>query len=220
MVLGLPFTSRDRARRAERHIVRHPLRDAKRRLGHLDTTVDDAFDAIRGWPPADRLLYGASAVGDHGLIWLAIGAVLLLLRGWHTRAGVRLVVGIPLESLIVNGGIKSLFRRSRPVPDAPRPLHLRIPRTSSFPSGHASSAFFSATLLADAYPNLSPVFFSLAAVIAASRIHVKIHHASDVLAGAVVGAALGKVVARIAPIAEIALIAEPAPADMGEKGLV
>ena len=165
----------------------------------FDKRVDQEFDRIRGNPIADRVFYGASAVGDHGLIWLMLGA----LRGlrsehdWH--AAVRLGAGVGIESAVVNLGIKSLFRRKRPAWELERPLHLRRPRTSSFPSGHATSAFTAAGLLSD-QDRLKPLYYTIAVLVAWSRVFVKIHHASDVVAGIVVGIGLGKLGKRISPL--------------------
>jgi len=178
------------------------------RIRRFDEVVEAGIDHLRGHPAADRLFYGASAVGDHSLVWMAAGALLWLRggsrrgghRGLYRRAANRLLVAIPLESLLVNGIIKTVFGRRRPVGDAERPLPLRIPWTSSFPSGHASSALFSATLLADGDPGLAPLYYGGAAVIAASRIYVKIHHPSDVAAGVLVGGALGLLVKRLVPL--------------------
>ena len=173
--------------------------DARRRVDEFDRAVDRAFDRLRGNPVADRLFYGASELGDHGLIWLILGA----LRGlrsehdWH--AALRLGAGVGLESALVNIGIKSLFRRSRPVSSVPRPLRLRRPRTSSFPSGHATSAFTAAGLLSD-HDQLWPLYYAVAVVVAASRVHVRIHHASDVVAGVAIGAALGRIGRRLYPL--------------------
>ena len=102
------------------------------------------------------------------------------------------------ESILVNGLVKLVFRRQRPESDEARPLPLRTPRTSSFPSGHASAAFFAATLLGHGSARL--VYYALAVIVASSRVYVKIHHASDVIAGAVLGAALGRVVKGIVPL--------------------
>jgi undecaprenyl-diphosphatase len=102
----------------------------------------------------------------------------------------------------VNGGIKSLFRRTRPTwaeeDRGARPHHLRTPMSSSFPSGHASSAFTAAVVLSQGSP-LWPVYFGTAAVVASSRMYVKIHHASDVVAGAALGLVLGTAVRRLWP---------------------
>ena len=104
-----------------------------------------------------------------------------------------------IESALVNLGIKSLFKRTRPAHEGDRPLQLRQPRTSSFPSGHATSAFTAAALLSDR-DRLWPAYYGVAVVVAASRVYVRIHHASDVLAGVAVGVLLGQVGRRLAPL--------------------
>ena len=81
----------------------------------------------------------------------------------------------------------------------PRPLRLRKPLTSSFPSGHATAAFFGAALLRDDDP-WWPLYYGIAVVVAASRVHVKIHHASDVVGGIALGIALGEVTRRVVPV--------------------
>jgi undecaprenyl-diphosphatase len=170
-------------------------------LDRFDLAVDDWFDAhLRGHPAIDRLMYAASAVGDHGIIWLAL-AVLQAVRSphkWQPRL-LRATAGLGIESAIVNGPVKWLFRRTRPVHEGPRPLHLRTPLTSSFPSGHASSAFFGAAVLSEG-DSWWPLYYALAIVVASSRVHVKIHHASDVVAGAAFGAVLGEVARRLVPV--------------------
>lgn len=172
------------------------LRDRVRRF---DDAVDSAFDHLRGHPVADRLFFAASELGDFGLIWLILGA----LRGlrsehdWH--AAVRVGLGVGAESVLVNGVVKSFFRRTRPTWDVERPRRLRRPRTSSFPSGHATSAFTSAGLLSEDDP-LWPLYYAIAGVVAWSRVYVKIHHASDVVAGIAIGAALGRIGRRLAPL--------------------
>jgi undecaprenyl-diphosphatase len=113
------------------------------------------------------------------------------------------------ESVLVNGLVKLAFRRHRPESTGPRPLPLRIPRTSSFPSGHASAAFFAAALLRDGAP--APLVYLAAATVASSRLHVGMHHASDVVAGAMIGAALGEVARHLFPIVPRASVAGPGP---------
>lgn len=175
---------------------------AARRIQHFDDAVDGFFERhLRGRPPIDRLFYGASALGDHGMIWVMLGALRGLRGGDHNwRAAVRVGVGVGVESIVVNAGVKSFFRRSRPVVVVPRPYPLRVPLTSSFPSGHATSAFCAATLLSDGDPHLAPLYFIAATVVTLSRVHVKIHHASDVVGGMVVGLFLGQIGKRIAPL--------------------
>ena len=179
----------------------------------FDQRVDRQFDRIRGNKVADRIFYGASALGDHGLIWLILGAVrgLRSEHDWH--AAVRLGAGVGIESAVVNLGIKSLFRRKRPAWEIERPLHLRRPRTSSFPSGHATSAFTAAGLLGE-QDRLKPLYYVIAVVVAWSRVYVRIHHASDVVAGILVGIGLGKLGRRLYPL-PYAPNAESAPPKRG-----
>lgn len=172
---------------------------ARRRIAALDATADRAAGRWRGHPVADRLFYGASALGDHSLIWIILGAVRGLRSEHEFTAAVRVGAGVAADTVLVNVVIKSLFRRSRPPWDIDRPLPLRRPRTSSFPSGHATSAFTSAVLLSEG-DNLWPLYYSLAVVVAASRVHVRIHHASDVVAGAALGLAFGHIGRRLAPL--------------------
>jgi undecaprenyl-diphosphatase len=175
-------------------------RRTAQRINRFDHSVDSIFDHLRGHRAADRLFYGASAVGDHGMLWVMLGALRGLRGDHHWRAAVRVGLGVGIESVVVNAGVKSLFRRSRPVVVAPRPFPLRIPLTSSFPSGHATSAFCAATLLSDGDPAFAPLYFTAATVVALSRIHVRIHHASDVAGGVALGLLLGQVGKRIAPL--------------------
>jgi undecaprenyl-diphosphatase len=166
----------------------------------LDDKVDDIFGRWRGHAAADRLFYSASAVGDFGLIWIML-ALLRAMRGRPNdqRAAIRAIVGTGVESVIVNAGMKSLFGRKRPVREVDHPYPFRTPITSSFPSGHATAAFCAAVMLSDR-DKRAPLYFAAAVVVASSRIHVRIHHASDVLAGAAVGLALGELGKRLYPL--------------------
>lgn len=164
-----------------------------------DDSVDEWFDQWRGNPVLDRLFYAASELGDHSLLWhlVATGHAAGSLR--NERAALRLVAALAVESGLVNGVVKSLFNRSRPVQEAPRPLRLRIPRTTSFPSGHASSATMAAVLLADR-SRFGVIYGAAAGLVALSRVYVRIHHASDIVGGVAVGAGLGAVTKRLVPL--------------------
>lgn len=165
----------------------------------LDARVDAAIERWRGDPVADRVFYAASAVGDHSLVWFLLGASRAMRSQQRWRTTLQMTAVLALESTLVNLGIKSLFHRRRPKSDVDRPHRLRLPRTSSFPSGHATSAFTAAGLLADGDP-LWPVYYLTAIVVAASRVYVKIHHASDVLAGIPIGILLGRLGRRFLPL--------------------
>lgn len=171
------------------------------RAHRLDERIDAAWGrALRGRPLVDRAFYLASELGDFSLIWHLIGAAQGLRSDDDADATARLAVVLLAESLLVNQGVKRLVRRPRPIHDAIRPHALRAPRTSSFPSGHASSAFTAAGVLADRDPALAPLYYGVAVVVATSRIHVRIHHASDVVAGAALGMVLARVALKVWPL--------------------
>jgi undecaprenyl-diphosphatase len=177
-----------------------PLAEA---IDRFDVRADAQLDRLRGNGFFDRLFYAASFVGDHGMIWFAL-AILRYFSGVGGSevahfAGIRAACAEIGQSIVVNLGIKSLFRRERPVSQAPRPYKLRIPRTTSFPSGHATASFCAAVLLSDGTP-WGPALFVLAALVSFSRAYVRIHHASDVVGGVVVGMAIGLVIAAAIPL--------------------
>ncbi|HWG74212.1 MAG TPA: phosphatase PAP2 family protein [Acidimicrobiales bacterium] len=188
----------------DRVVFPRPLNRSLRGVGGFDLAVDRTFQRhLRDRPVVDRVMYGASAVGDHGILWFAIAGLQQVRR---RRAGVaswrpfvRTTAGIGIESALVNGPVKWMFRRDRPAVDAARPLRLRQPRTSSFPSGHATSAFCAAALLRDGDP-WWPLYYCAAVVVALSRVHVRIHHGSDVAGGIILGIALGEVARYLVPL--------------------
>jgi undecaprenyl-diphosphatase len=166
-----------------------------RAIGAFDAGAERGFDRLRGRPAADRLFFAASALGDFSLLWHLVAAGRAVAQPGFRPAARRLVVALAVESLVVNWGVKSLVRRARPTGHHLRLHRLRRPRTSSFPSGHATSGFLAATLLSGG-SRAGLGWYGVAAVVAASRVHVRIHHASDVVAGAAMGLVAGRLVRR------------------------
>ncbi len=164
----------------------------------VDAVVDAWWHRFRGGPVLDHVFYGASAAGDFSAVWHAYNLARLAAGVSDRRRFVRLALAIGVESLIVNQGLKRLFRRERPAHEDERPHHLRTPSTSSFPSGHASAAAMAVTLLNER-SRVRPLHVAMGGVVATSRIHVRIHHASDVLAGLVAGRLLAHLWQRLWP---------------------
>lgn len=155
-------------------------------IASVDDRVDGIFSLLRGNNGLNRVFYSASALADHSLIWFIISLVLYFVKPRRRREAMRNIAILLLESFVVNVFVKSIFSRQRPVHDGERPLPLRIPITSSFPSGHATAATCAAVLFSSEKGLRWPVRL-ITSIVALSRIHVKIHHASDVAGGVIFG---------------------------------
>lgn len=169
------------------------------------------FDVVarRHWPGADRVLPRLGRAANHGLLWggAAVGIAVLGSAGAR-KAAVHGAASLALASATINTVGKWSVRRARPVLDGVPAARLLTtqPRTTSFPSGHAASAFAFATGVALESPLWGAVLAPVAASVAFSRVYTGVHYPSDVAAGAALGVAAGFVVRRLTRDAEEARI--------------
>jgi undecaprenyl-diphosphatase len=70
-----------------------------------------------------------------------------------------------------------------------------MPASTSFPSGHAASAFAFAYAIGRHLPGLAVPIRLLAAGVAYSRVHTGVHYPGDVVVGSIAGAGTGAMVA-------------------------
>jgi undecaprenyl-diphosphatase len=167
-------------------------------VARFDTWADQALERLRGHPIPDGVFTTATALGDFSLIWHIVNVTRGLTSDRRTAQVPALALALGAESLVVNPGLKRLFGRTRPTVEGDPRYPVRRPMTSSFPSGHASAAAFTAVLLTAWDGRRSaPLWWTLAATVGVSRAYVRIHHASDVVAGMAVGATLGVVARRV-----------------------
>src|SRR5438309_10841391 len=141
----------------------------------------------------DHRLKQLSTSADRSVLWFAIAALIAIFGGHRARrAAFRGLVSIAITSTLVNLPLKYLARRNRPLTRrGDRPLPVSLPGSFSFPSGHSASAFAFATGVALEQPRLLAPILPLAAGVAYSRVHLRVHYPFDVLAGAAIGPARG-----------------------------
>lgn len=180
------------------------LRRVGDRLLELDTALDVAV-ATTPTPRLDPAVRALTRSADHSVLWAAVGLGLALAAGPPgRRAAGRGALAVALASGTVNLVAKPLFPRRRPpaVPTtgARHPGRaVARPASSSFPSGHAASAFAFAGAAGRALPAAALPLHLLAAAVAYSRVHCGVHYPLDVVCGALTGAAAGRAVGRLAP---------------------
>ena len=167
-------------------------------IARFDRWADVQLERVRGNRVADVVFPSATALGDFSLLWHIVNVSRGLTSTRRAEQVPMLAVAIGAESLIVNQGLKRIFHRPRPTLEGDPRYPVRRPLTSSFPSGHASAAAFSAVLLTGwDGRRAAPLWWGLATVVGTSRAFVRIHHASDVIAGMATGAALGMAARRV-----------------------
>jgi len=170
-------------------------------LGSVDAADLRLSDRLRTWTPPRWFqiwMIAATRFGDGGG-WIAVGLGLVA-AGPPAPAAAAAASVAALVASAVFMAMKRRFRRRRPCDLAPHPLfHVRPPDAFSFPSGHTMNAFAIATVLALRFPALAPGLLLLAASIGSSRVVLGLHFASDVWAGAVLGALIGGLTAGLWP---------------------
>ena len=142
-------------------------------------------------PPVERIVRAYSLAGEHGAIWHTIAVLGLLADRRSRRVYLRCIRAV-LLAYAINTGLKHTFRRARPVLEE---LPRLAPTISghSYPSVHSAMSFTAAEVLSEALPPVP--LYAMAIAMAASRPYVGVHYPTDVLAGA----GLGEAVGRLAP---------------------
>lgn len=135
-----------------------------------------------------------SVVGYAGLIWIALSPLVGRLGRKPLLFSFALTAACVWSADLLTLILKEVTDRPRPfetIPDAD-PL-LKATVGQSMPSGHAATSFAGAVILTYLLPRAAPFFFLLAAAIGFARIYVGVHYLSDVLVGALLGAAVALV---------------------------
>lgn len=129
-----------------------------------------------------------TSLGDGGIIWIVLAAILLCTKQYR-KTGTAMAVALLIGYLVTNLILKNLVLRVRPY-DAIAGLQALIGpmRDSSFPSGHTTSAVAAGFVMLKGTPRyLGIPAFTLAVLIALSRLYLGVHYPTDVLVGALIG---------------------------------
>lgn len=172
------------------------IRSSARRLDHA------AYQALAQTttPMLDERVAALSRMADLSKLWIGCAGILAASGGRRGRAAaVTGLAGIGVTSTVVNLGLKPLARRRRPDRDGRQvraERHVPMPESTSFPSGHAASAFAFASAAGRVLPGACVPLHALATLVAYSRVHTGVHYPGDVLAGSAAGVLGGRLTAR------------------------
>ena len=141
-----------------------------------------------------RCMWLVSRSGDWGKIWLAI-CLFLLYWPQNRRTSEVCMITLLFTTVLGEGVLKRIFRRPRPyVTHGPATLTIPEPNGFSFPSGHTASSVACARILAPLNPWLAAAVYAYAGLMAVSRVYLKVHYVTDVVAGSVIGIICAKLV--------------------------
>lgn len=192
----------------------HRLAGLRREFDDLDVSLYEAIADTHS-PALDWAMPRLTGLADHSKLWIGIAALLAATGSERARrAAARGLTTLAVTSLIANQVAKRLNRRPRPslarVPLAR--IAGRIPRSTSFPSGHAASAAAFAGAAAMETPALRVPLTTLAGLVGFSRVATGAHYPSDVAAGFLLGAGVAALGRRLVPPAAAAEPGRPRPA--------
>ena len=157
----------------------------------LDHAAVQASEAVR-WSPATALFVLASAWWVKGPLFVAVGAVADLRARRPLPLGTVLAAGCAVVASLLVALLKESFDRERPPLAHPEADALvPLPDSASFPSGHAATAFAAAAAVSALHPRLRVPLYGIAVLVALSRVYLGVHFLLDVIAGAILGAAIG-----------------------------
>ena len=132
---------------------------------------------------------------DIWIIPILFGIIILSIKGGTKGriASIVLIIGVILADYSSAQIIKPYFQRLRPSHDILDQIRLLVPKGGryGFVSSHAANMYVSATILGYFYSKQKRLFFTIASLVAFSRVYVGVHYPADIVFGGFLGYGLG-----------------------------
>jgi membrane-associated phospholipid phosphatase len=166
------------------------LRAVLARLKELDRRLLRTMRTRCHGPRVEKVGKALGSAGEWGAVWVAIGVAAAAVDGSRRESWLRAAAVAP-TAVGVNYLVKLAVRRRRPRLRRLPPL-TAAPSELSFPSAHATSSLAAASAMGRVAPGLRPPLYGLAGAICLTRPYLGMHYPSDVLGGAAIGVAIGR----------------------------
>ena len=166
------------------------LRAVLARLQALDRRLLRTMRTRCHGPQIETSGKALGTAGEWGAVWVAIGVAAAAVDStrrerWLRAAAVApAAVGVNYLVKLAVGRRRPRLRRLPPLASAPSEL--------SFPSAHATSSLAAATAMGRVAPGSRLPLYGLAGAICLTRPYLGMHYPSDVLGGAALGVAIGR----------------------------
>ncbi|MBP7059758.1 MAG: phosphatase PAP2 family protein [Lachnospiraceae bacterium] len=140
----------------------------------------------------DKIMVFITKLGSAGMFWIVLTVLMLIFCRKNKKAAWSSALALIFSYIVVNLVLKNLVARDRPCwIDTSVKMLVHVPKDYSFPSGHSSASFASATAIFFYYRKQGIAAYILAALIAISRMYLFVHFPTDVLGGTILGIAEG-----------------------------
>ena len=137
-------------------------------------------------PILDKIMVFISALGDDGILWIAIGVICLFMKK-HRKMGLQLLLSMLCTFIIGNLILKNVFARPRPCDiDTAVAMLISRPHGHSFPSGHSINSMVAAVALFLNNKKIGIPAVIIATLIGFSRMYLFVHFPTDVLGGFII----------------------------------
>ena len=167
----------------------------------LDKTIFRFFNSTTANPLFDAIM---PVITDQDIWAIPIICLILYLSIKGGRRGqitsVMLIIAVSLADFSSAQVLKPFFARLRPSHEMLDGIRILMGKGGKygFVSSHAANIFSAAVILSYFYPKSKKVYFTIATLVAFSRVYIGVHYPIDVIVGAVIGIYVGKLCVKLA----------------------